>query len=313
MEIKWLEDFISLADTQSFSRSARERNITQPAFSRRIRALESWLSVELIDRSIYPTRLTPAGRLFREKANELLRDLNDARALLRRDERAETMLHVTAAHTLAIAYYPKWIAGLMRKLGDLSTHLEATNIHDAVLALVEGDCDLLLCYNHPRLPVLLDPNRYASVLVGHEPLLPVSVPSPHGRPLHALPGRRSHPVPLVAYSPNSYLGRAVELILQERGKKLYVTRRVTTEMSEAVKALVLEGIGFAWLPESAINRELTDGRLVRCYEHGNVLQLELRFYRALDNRKRDLEDVWRYLTQESPGSSASARNRTFAS
>ena len=36
MEIKWLEDFVSLANTRSFSRSAVERRVTQSAFSRRI-------------------------------------------------------------------------------------------------------------------------------------------------------------------------------------------------------------------------------------------------------------------------------------
>ena len=31
MELKWLEDFVSLANTGNFSRSAEERNVTQPA------------------------------------------------------------------------------------------------------------------------------------------------------------------------------------------------------------------------------------------------------------------------------------------
>ena len=39
METKWLEDFVSLAETRSFSRSAQLRRVTQPAFSRRIQAL----------------------------------------------------------------------------------------------------------------------------------------------------------------------------------------------------------------------------------------------------------------------------------
>lgn len=51
MEIGWLEDFISLASTGNFSRSADERNISQSAFSRRIRALEHWLGADLIDRA----------------------------------------------------------------------------------------------------------------------------------------------------------------------------------------------------------------------------------------------------------------------
>ena len=59
MDTKWLEDFVSLAQTRSFSRSAQLRHVTQPAFSRRIQALEAWAGVDLVDRSIYPTRLTP--------------------------------------------------------------------------------------------------------------------------------------------------------------------------------------------------------------------------------------------------------------
>ncbi|MEY4693808.1 MAG: hypothetical protein RLZZ95_257, partial [Pseudomonadota bacterium] len=31
METKWLEDFVSLAETRSFSRSAQLRHVTQPA------------------------------------------------------------------------------------------------------------------------------------------------------------------------------------------------------------------------------------------------------------------------------------------
>jgi len=52
MDTKWLEDFISLAETGSFSRSAEMRHVTQPAFSRRIQSLESWLGTDLIDRTV---------------------------------------------------------------------------------------------------------------------------------------------------------------------------------------------------------------------------------------------------------------------
>ena len=58
MESKWREDFLSVARTGNFSKSAAERHVTQSAFSRRIKALEQWVGVALIDRSSYPTRLT---------------------------------------------------------------------------------------------------------------------------------------------------------------------------------------------------------------------------------------------------------------
>jgi DNA-binding transcriptional LysR family regulator len=47
METKWLEDFVSLADTRSFSRSAQLRHVTQPAFSRRIQSLEMVQGLQL--------------------------------------------------------------------------------------------------------------------------------------------------------------------------------------------------------------------------------------------------------------------------
>ena len=40
MEIRWLEDFITLARTRHFSRAAEAQNVTQPTFSRRIKLLE---------------------------------------------------------------------------------------------------------------------------------------------------------------------------------------------------------------------------------------------------------------------------------
>ena len=48
MDLQWLEDFLTLAETRSFSRSAELRGVTQSAFSRRIRALEEWLGTGLL-------------------------------------------------------------------------------------------------------------------------------------------------------------------------------------------------------------------------------------------------------------------------
>jgi len=66
MEIQWFEAFISSVDTQSFSRSARERNITQPAFGRRIRALES--------RLYWLVKFRPAPRALGHGVNAWLPD-----------------------------------------------------------------------------------------------------------------------------------------------------------------------------------------------------------------------------------------------
>ena len=72
VDIVWLEDFLAVSATGNFSRAAKLRNSSQPAFSRRIRALEKWVGVDLLDRTSQPARLTPAGAWYRQAAEELL-------------------------------------------------------------------------------------------------------------------------------------------------------------------------------------------------------------------------------------------------
>jgi LysR family transcriptional regulator, hypochlorite-specific transcription factor HypT len=83
MELKWLEDFLMLAETRSFSRAAVARNVKQPALSRRIRALEDWVGVDLVDRTCIPLRLTAAGEVFREQAVNIVVQARYARAITR--------------------------------------------------------------------------------------------------------------------------------------------------------------------------------------------------------------------------------------
>ncbi|MFX8445328.1 LysR family transcriptional regulator, partial [Acinetobacter baumannii] len=73
MELDWLEDFLALVDSGNFSRAAQARNLTQPAFGRRIRALEDWAGAALFDRSTHRIGLTPAGERFRPFAEDIVR------------------------------------------------------------------------------------------------------------------------------------------------------------------------------------------------------------------------------------------------
>jgi DNA-binding transcriptional LysR family regulator len=83
MDMKWMEDFLCLAETRSFSRSASERHASQPAFSRRIQSLESWLGATLVNRASTPLSLTTAGHLFRGHAIGIVQQVHEARNSLR--------------------------------------------------------------------------------------------------------------------------------------------------------------------------------------------------------------------------------------
>jgi DNA-binding transcriptional LysR family regulator len=64
--------YADVARYRSFSEAAREHGITQSAASQRIRSLEDRLGVMLIDRSVRPLALTPAGEVYGRGCIELL-------------------------------------------------------------------------------------------------------------------------------------------------------------------------------------------------------------------------------------------------
>lgn len=105
LETKWLEDFVALANTRSFSASARQRHVTQPAFSRRIRALEQAIGVTLVDRSTTPVGLTSEGQLFLVTARNLVEQLNESLSHLRGLSIANEALDIVAAHSLALSFF----------------------------------------------------------------------------------------------------------------------------------------------------------------------------------------------------------------
>lgn len=317
METKWLEDFVSLAETNSFSRSAELRHVTQPAFSRRIQSLEAWLGADLIDRTSYPTRLTNAGEIFFEQAIAMLGQINNARALLRGKRTSiQTTVDFAVPHTLSLTFVPKWLSELHSNFGEINSRLLALNVHDAVMSLVEGGCDLMLCYHHPQQPLLLDPAQYDMISMGTETLRAYARCDKAGQPDFILPGTIEEPLPFLAYANNAYLGRMVDLILTQTKQALHLDKCYETDMAEGLKMMALEGRGIAFLPESAVTRELKQKQLARADGGADAweVRMEIRLYRERPSEQKPGKPVvaklWDYLTQMSTLASKSKTVRS---
>lgn len=306
METKWLEDFVSLAETRSFSRSAQLRHVTQPAFSRRIQALEAWAGTDLVDRSSYPTRLTPAGETLYAQSLELLHALQNTRAMLRGHSVAgQDVIEFAVPHTLAFTFFPAWLSSLREKFGPIKTRLIALNVHDAAVRLVEGSCDVLIAYHHGAQPLQLDADRYEMVTLGEESLAPYCKPDPEGQPLFRLPGHAGHPLPYLGYAPGAYLGRLTDLLLKQAGAPIHLDRVYETDMAEGLKLMAMEGHGIAFLPASAVRKELRARKLVSPAPPelpGMEIVMEVRAYRerpaGRHAPKGTAQALWSFLAGE---------------
>jgi DNA-binding transcriptional LysR family regulator len=305
METKWLEDFVSLAETRSFSRSAQLRHVTQPAFSRRIQALEAWTGIDLVDRSSYPTRLTPAGETFLAQALEILDALQSTRNMMRSHQVAgQDMIEFAVPHTLAFTFFPHWLMDvkkdLRQRFGGVKTRLTALNVHDAVMRLTEGGCDLLIAYNHPSQPLQLSPERYDMLSLGSETLAPYAKADADGHPLFSLPGSPNAKVPFLSFASGAYMARLVEVVLKQAAQPLFLDAIYETDMAEGLKAMALEGHGLAFLPHSSVRKELKSRRLVAAAPAGQfALTMDVRIYRerpdAARHGKAGVQALWDFL------------------
>jgi LysR family transcriptional regulator, hypochlorite-specific transcription factor HypT len=307
METKWLEDFLSLAETRSFSRSAQLRHITQPAFSRRIQSLEAWAGIDLVDRSSYPTRLTPAGETLHAQALEMVGALHAARNLMRSHQGAgQDMIEFAVPHTLAFSFFPHWLMDLRPHFGAVKTRLTALNVHDAVMRLAEGGCDLLIAYHHPAQPLQLASERYQMLSLGSETLAPYAKPDADGRPLFALPGAAAVPgagserLPFLGYASGAYMAGLVELMLRQTPGLPPLETIYETDMAEGLKAMAVEGHGLAFLPASSVHKEMASGRLVPAARPGCCeLSMEVRIYRERPEVARHVkpaaQTLWDHL------------------
>ena len=258
MDVKWLSDFMTVAETGNFTRAAESRNASQAAFSRRIQALEAWLGTTLFDRAVFPTRLTPKGERFREYAGDILRNIEDARSELAGELKAD---HVRIAVPYALAtsslpdWWREWSSGI-----SLTCSVVVGNIHDMMTALASGSVDMLICFQTEQRPFQLETNRYEHRVLRTERIRPYASQACIDAGHADLPGRHDCPVPLLMYSPGVYFSRLVEAVIETAPRKLIGRPIFESAMSDVLREMALRDLGVAWLPESTAS--VAGGRLL---------------------------------------------------
>ncbi|MEI6160152.1 MAG: LysR family transcriptional regulator [Roseococcus sp.] len=284
MELTWLEDFLALAEHRNFSRAAEARHVTQPAFSRRIQALEQWVGATLVLRTPKGVQLNAAGSALQAGAADLVRDLHQLRrAALRAAGREGTALSIAATHALSFTFLPGWIRGLgpLESLGALSLLSDTMAACEALL--LAGDADFLLGHAHPAMPSRLPADGFASLVVGRDLLVPV------GAPGLRLSGP---PVPLLAYSEASGLGRILRAAQAGWAEPPLLETAITAPLAATLQSLARQGQGVAWLPRSMAADDLAAGLLAEAGDARFSIALEITLIRPRRRLSATAEACW---------------------
>jgi DNA-binding transcriptional LysR family regulator len=290
-----LEDFISLANTGSFSLAAEQRNISQSAFSRRIHSLENWLGTTLVDRHTHPVHLTDAGSQFVATANQVVRRMHRTREDFgyRERERLRTFRLGVADH-LSIHFAPTWLRKIEPLLGHRKVQL-VTGLKAGlgfVELLKEGVLDFLLAYGGSTGNGHQESSAYESLVLGHDELVPVCDSTLAGDDVYRFPTRADRPVPYIGYMPASAMASLVNRESSRQSHPVHLQPVIETGAAETIKALALKGFGMAWLPRTAIKSELEQGTLREMRGEPHSIAFTIELFRYAANTRPEVLMLW---------------------
>src|SRR5213080_949709 len=254
MEIDQLETFIAVATFGGFHRAAETLRLSQPAVSARIKALEESLGSTLFARSRNALTLSDAGRILRPFAEQLLKTASQARQAVHELKPASGgPLQIAAALSISVYFLPDVLKRFQRAHPKVIIAIRPGHSKE-VLEMVlneEAEIGLARSLQHPMIETISlrdDP----LVLVAH----PVQGPT---RARHA----RLEQVaawPLIFYERGSSDWTLTHSLFRRAGLVPNVTLEVDT--IETAKRMVERGLGFAFLPQLAVGREIRSGRLI---------------------------------------------------
>jgi len=281
LDLQTTADFIALAEQKSFSKAAATRNVTQPAFSRRIKALEESLNVSLINRHTTPLTLTPAGERFLRHAQNLagmLTSINtDMQAMATKLPKA---VHIEMSNSLSSAFFPQWYRAMQRKVRGLSFRLSHQRSTVSIEDLRSARADFVVHASVDGFRRSYDYTGIKEQVIGHDRFIFVKAAS-----------IKSDTTSLITHRVGSYLNACIEKSL---GAARLKNMKVTFESpnSEFSRGMALAGFGAALLPENLVVDDLRDGYLIEAIPGLKPLPTSIRLLRADRPLSTMAESLW---------------------
>jgi DNA-binding transcriptional LysR family regulator len=296
MELKWLEDFLSLCETGNFRVSSEQRCVSQPAFSRRLKSLEEWVGAKLVDRSIQPAVLTEAGDIFKPVAQEIVRLAHQSRNDIK--EKKEKIRFSTLS-TLSQFFIPDWLSKL-KFLGEtesFSVRSGYGSIGQYLSAVEEGKIDFFVGYEDPSGTIFNDTSKFCSIKLGQELLIAVVCPDENGTPEHWLPTAKPGSVIPYLHTYSNPQVWPIKNHLEVRYTNLTFEPVYESSTAAAIREMVIKGYGVAWIPNSIIADDLATGTLVRAATEDDDISVDIVIYRFKPNSVPGTEKFWQLLLQ----------------
>lgn len=289
MRLEWIDDILAVAEHGSFQAACEKRNVSQPAFSRRIRQIEESLGVPLFDRSARPARLSAHVHDQLDRMRDLSSGLRDLTVALRDTEGTRRRRIVIASqHAIAATSTPE-IIGRFADL-DIDTRLRSANRDDCLAQIMTRRADIAFIHDVAGAQEIPGSDFLEIAQIGTEALIPVYARD-QLETLNAAYGRGE--LPVIAYPADVFLGQVQRRVIFPRLTRVgRVRRRLETALTLAALEFARTGFAIAWIPAPLARADLDIGRLVDLSTTLPSVSMTLIAARLSDGASPIVREVW---------------------
>lgn len=281
MNLKQLEVFLAVADTNSFSRAAEATFITQPTVSQHICSLETEFDLKLLDRTGKGAFPTEGGKILLEHARQIVSRVKEVPSAMKRFKGLEEAILWMGASNIPGNYVVPVVLDSFLKY-----------YSGVALRILEGDSrETLERLKNGEIEIGIIGSRFDEGDIDFQPL---------GRDKIVLAVKRDHPwakrkfVELGEFLNERYIIREAGSGTEKTAREALVKAGIEPSLmkvqaslgsNEAIKQAVILGIGAAFISEISIRKELAQGDVATVKIKG--LTISRRFY-LVSRLKREL-------------------------
>lgn len=246
MEMQQIRYFLAVAETLNFTRAAERCNISQPALTRAIKALEDELGGPLINREQRNTHLSELGRMMTPYFQTIFQQSISARATASEFRRlGKATLKIGAMCTIGPSIIAEFLSRYSRSYENIEIEVSALGLGALKQKLIAGDLEVALLAS----PDPLDDGFHALPLFHENFVLAVATS-------HRL--ANVDVVPCRELDGERYINRAnceyYDLVHETFIRNGVRTRRVfSSECDEWVVGMIKAGLGVGYFPEFAVS------------------------------------------------------------
>jgi DNA-binding transcriptional LysR family regulator len=256
-DLSGLTALLAVADKRSFTAAAAELRVTPSAVSQTVRALEERVGVRLLQRTTRSVGLTEAGARFIARLQPAMDGVREAfESLGELRDRPAGLLRLTVPRMGYEQILAPKLPAFLAAYPDIDLDV---SIDDAFDDIVEKGYDAGI-----RIGEMVEREMIAVRVSGDVRMAVVGAPS-----YFAAKGKPKHPRDLHAHDCINYRRRTLGVVYNweftENGKdfEMAVNGRMLLNDGELMVKAALDGLGLAYVLESAIREPLADKRLVR--------------------------------------------------